>query len=460
MHALAPTVPSIVSALASALAPGALITDPDVLAGHARDHAPTVPAGRALAMVRARSEADVVATLQLAHAQRVPVVPRGAGTGLSGGANAIDGCVLLDLSRMDRILELDAPGRTATVEPGVLNGALAEAVRAAGLFYAPDPSSRDISTLGGNVATNAGGACCLKYGVTGDHVLALRAILADGTPLAVGARTRKDVAGLDLKRLLVGSEGTLAVVTRITLRLLPAPPPRATLIAFFDTLPAAGAAVDALVRGEDLALVELMDRTTLGAVEAMAALGLDPDAAAMLLVQSDARDAEQVVRRCEALAEAAGGRDGYATGDADEGRMLLQARRMALPALERLGTPLLDDVCVPPASLPAMVAACERAAEETGLTIGTFGHAGDGNLHPTIVHDATDPASVAAAERAFDAIVHAALTLGGTVTGEHGVGLLKRRHLAEALGGAERALMGRIKAAFDPHGILNPGKAF
>ncbi|MEM1414358.1 MAG: FAD-linked oxidase C-terminal domain-containing protein, partial [Myxococcota bacterium] len=329
-----------------------------------------------------------------------------------------------------------------------------------GLHYAPDPSSRDISSIGGNVATNAGGACCLKYGVTGDHVLALRAILADGTPIEVGSLARKDVTGLDLKRLLIGSEGTLAILTRITVRLLPAPPPRATLIMFFDALADAGRAVDRMASELDLALIEMMDQTTVRAVEAMAHLELDTDAAAMLLVQSDARDAESVVTRGEALCEAAGGRDGYATGDADEGKMLLQARRMALPALERLGVTLLDDVCVPRGRLPEAFEACERAAKESGLTIGTFGHAGDGNLHPTIVFDPEDAASAAAAEGAFASILDAALALGGSVTGEHGVGALKRPYLAKAMGDAERALMARVKAAFDPKGILNPGKGF
>jgi len=447
-------------ALAALLAPCPVVTDPDILLTFARDQAALVPAGRAAALVRVRSIDDVVAVLRFANTHRIPVVPRSAGTGLSGGANAIDGCIMLSLAGLDRILDIDPTTRLAVVEAGVLNGTLAAAAAARGLYYAPDPSSRAISTIGGNIATNAGGPCCLKYGVTGDHVAAMRAVLADGSVIQTGCLTPKNVAGLDLNRLLVGSEGTLAVVVEATLRLRTPPLPASTLVAFFPSLQAAGAAIVAMLDRADLSLVEIMDRTTLVAVESMTRMELDTDAAALVVVQSDAVGADQTIARCEVLCREHEARDVVITHDPDEGEMLLAARRMALPALERLGTTLLDDVAVPRPKIPALLALTEAAATRHGVVIGTFGHAGDGNLHPTIVFDGTDSASRAAAFAAFEDIVHGAVALGGTITGEHGVGMLKRDYLPTMLGAAERALMHRIKAAFDPHGILNPGKAY
>ncbi|MCA9682328.1 MAG: alpha/beta fold hydrolase, partial [Myxococcales bacterium] len=291
---------------------------------------------------------------------------------------------------------------------------------------------------------------------------ALRAVLADGTLIRAGAGTSKDVAGLDLKRLLVGSEGTLAVIVEATLRLLPAPRPASTLVASFATL---GEAADAIVAMEragagSLSLLEFMDRTTVGAVEAMAGMGLDTEAAALVLTQSDAADAVAVIAACEQVCREHGAGEVVISDDPEEGRMLLAARRLALPALERMGTTLLDDVAVPKPALPAMVAAAQEIAARHGLVIGTFGHAGDGNLHPTIVFDAADPRTRAAAQAAFDELLQAAVSLGGSISGEHGIGSLKARLLGQAVGEAEQALMRRIKAAFDPHGILNPGKGY
>ncbi|MFV8749073.1 FAD-binding oxidoreductase [Nannocystaceae bacterium ST9] len=439
---------------------GPVVRDRDILAGFVRDQAALAPAGFPAALVRARSIADVVATLRFANAARIPVVTRAAGTGLAGGANAIDGGIVLSVAGMDRILAIDPIGRTAEVEPGVLNARLAAAAAELGLFYAPDPASREISTIGGNIATNAGGACCLKYGVTGDHVLSLAAVLADGTPIRVGSNTGKDVSGLDLKRLLVGSEGTLAVIVGATLRLLRAPLPASTLVAFFSSLRDAAEAIVAMEAQAQLSLIEVMDQTTLRAVEALAGMQLDTDAAAMVLVQSDASDAATVVAACESICVAHRARDVVCSDDPDEGKQLLAARRMALPALERLGTTLLDDVAVPKPRLAEMFELAAATAARHGLVIGTFGHAGDGNLHPTLVFDGRDPASVEAAHAAFDELLRGAVALGGTITGEHGVGTLKHRHVGLMIGEAERALMRRIKLAFDPEGILNPGKKF
>jgi glycolate oxidase len=438
---------------------GAVVVDPDVLAGYARDQAPLAPAGTPLALVRAQTVDDVVATLRFANERSIPVVTRGAGTGLAGGANAIDGGIVLSTASMTRILRIDEAARLAVVEPGVLNGTLANEAAARGLYYAPDPSSRDISTIGGNIATNAGGACCLKYGVTGDHVAALEVVLADGSKIRTGALTKKNVAGLDLTRLLVGSEGTLGVIVEATVRLLRAPRPPSTMVSFFGTLERAAAAIVEMDGRVELSLLEVMDRTTVRAVEEITSMGLDTDAAALVLVQSDGPDAEAVIAECESICKRLEAKSVLCTTDVEEGRLLLVARRMALPALEKKGTTLLDDVAIPKPAIPAMVARIEEIAAARGLVVGTFGHAGDGNLHPTIVFDGRDPASTASAYAAFDEIVRAAIALGGSITGEHGVGTLKRDYLTEMVGGAERALMARIKAAFDPRGILNPGKA-
>jgi glycolate oxidase len=450
---------SLTTALVDAVGRAQVMTDPDVLEAFRRDRAALSEAGRAAALVRARSVDHVVATLRLASAHGVPVVPRGAGTGLAGGANAVDGAIVLSLEAMDQILDLDVERRTATAQCGVLTGTLAAAAAEHGLWYPPDPASRDISTIGGNVATNAGGGCCLKYGVTGDHVAALTAVLADGTVLRTGTAVRKNVAGLDLTRLIVGSEGTLAVVVDVTVRLRPAPRPAATVVASFADLEAAGAAIVALEAVAEPSLLELMDRTTINAVEDLTRMGLDRDAGALLLVQCDGPADSGDAERCAAACEQSGATWVGATRDPAEGEQLMQARRSAYPALERKGATLLDDVAVAKPDIPAMVRAIEVVAARHGLVIGTFGHAGDGNLHPTIAFEPGDPASVDAARAAFDDIVRAALDLGGTISGEHGIGTLKRPYLEAMVGAEERALMGRIKHAFDPAGILNPGKA-
>ncbi|OJT23295.1 FAD-binding oxidoreductase [Archangium sp. Cb G35] len=446
--------------LAAVLPPEALVTDPDVLESHRRDQAGWASAGAPRVLVRPGSTAEVRAVLRVASVLRVPVVPRGAGSGLSGGANAVDGCIVLSLTRMNRILEIDRRGLYAVVQPGVINGALKAAAAELGLWYAPDPASWEFSTLGGNLATNAGGLCCVKYGVTGDAVLGLEAVLADGSVVRTGGRMVKNVAGYDLTRLFVGSEGTLGVITEATLKLRPRPPPATTLVASFPTLVGAGAAVTEIMAGMRPSLLELMDRTTVRAVEAARPMGLDVQAAALLLARSDA-GGEQGVAECArmaALCEAAGATFIANSSDEAEGELLMGARRFAFPALERQGSTLLDDVGVPLSRIPDLLAAVERIAEQRGVLIGTFGHAGDGNMHPTLVFDPNDPDAVARAKAAFDDILHAVLALGGTITGEHGVGSLKRPFIARQLGPETHRLHLAIKSAVDPLGILNPGK--
>ncbi|NRD58866.1 FAD-binding oxidoreductase [Corallococcus exiguus] len=447
-------------ALAEVLPAEAVITDPDVLAAHRRDQAEWAPSSMPRVLVRPASTSEVQAVLRVATALRVPVVPRGAGSGLSGGANASDGCIVLSLMRMNRILEVDRRGMLAVVQPGALNGAVKAAAAEQGLWYAPDPASWEFSSIGGNLATNAGGLCCVKYGVTGDAVLGLEAVLADGTVVRTGGRTVKNVAGYDLTRLFIGSEGTLGVLTEATLRLRPRPSKATTLVAAFPTLVSAGTAVCDIMERSRPSVLELMDRTTVRAVESWKPMGLDVEAEALLIARSDAGgvQGEEELALMVAACERAGATSVLSTADEVEGELLMGARRFAFPALEQRGATLLDDVGVPVVRIPELLAAVERIAGKHGVLIGTFGHAGDGNMHPTVVFDRKDPKALARAKEAFDDILHAALALGGTITGEHGVGSLKRGFLGAQLGLETLRLHQAIKSALDPLGLLNPGK--
>ncbi|WP_395695850.1 FAD-binding oxidoreductase [Nocardioides sp.] len=426
---------------------------------YAHDHCLTADFGNPAVVVLARSADEVMATINFAARHRVPVVTRGAGTGLAGGANAIEGCILLDLSRMNRILDIDPVARTASVEPGVINGDLDRAARRHGLRYVPDPGSRAISSIGGNLATNAGGMCCAKYGVTGDHVMSVTAVTGGGESIRTGGTTRKNVVGLDLTRLLVGSEGTLAVFVEALVRLHPIPSTVATLAAnFADTR----SAVDAVAAWTEVAIpaaVELMDSTTVRAVNQMKRMQLDESAGAVVLAQFDDPDATRTAELCESIAIEHGA-ETYSTDDADDGEAMMAARRAAYPALEALGTTLLDDVTVATHRLPDLLEAIHEIASETATTIGTFGHLADGNLHPTIVYDPQATGAKESAIEAFHLILDAALALDGSISGEHGIGSLKTGLVALQAGGVEVAIMHKIKQAFDPEGILNPGRAY
>ena len=452
--------PDVLHDLTRHLPASSVLTDPFVLESYRRDEAGLVEAGMPLAAVRPGSAAEVQELLRMASAHRFPVVPRGGGSGLSGGANAVDGCVVVSLTGMDRIIDIDRGSLVAVVEPGVINADLSNAAAELGLWYPPDPASAGFSTIGGNVATNAGGLCCVKYGVTGDFVLGLEVVLGDGSVLRTGRRTVKGVAGYDLTGMFVGSEGTLGVITEATLRLRPAPPAPSTLVAFFADLTSAGAAIAEIVSGIVPSLLELMDRATVRAVDGWKHMDLDLEAAAMLIGRSDA-GGNQGAAEIEAMAgacESAGATYVARSTDPMEADLLMTARRLALPALERQGTILLDDVAVPLGRIPDLIDAIQRVAERHGVLIGTFGHAGDGNMHPTLVFDHRDAETVARARSAFEDIVRAALSLGGTITGEHGVGLLKKPFLREEIGDAGLEAHRRVKRALDPLGILNPGK--
>jgi glycolate oxidase len=444
--------------LADGLTAGAVVSDPQVTSAYARDQTPTLPSGTPAAVCFPTSTAEVSHVLQVASQCSVPVVTRGAGSGLAGAANASEGCVVLVTTRMNQVLDVNVADQYAVVQPGVITADLKRTATEHGLYYPPDPASHTSCTVGGNIATNAGGLCCVKYGVTRDYVLGLEAVLADGTVLRTGRRTIKGVAGYDLTSLLVGSEGTLAVITEATLRLRPAPEPVSTLAAFFPTLAAAGQAVVALTAGPTLpSLLELMDNTTICAVEDQHRMDLDRDAAALLLLQVEG-GVERELAGMSAVCEANGSTMTAVTTDQAEGSQLMAARRLAYPALEQRGTTLLDDVSVPRSRIPELLAGIERLADSHRTLVGTFGHAGDGNFHPTIIFDAQDASASEAALLTFDAIVRLALALGGTVTGEHGVGLLKKQYLQLELDDGARQAHKAIKAALDPAGILNPGK--
>ncbi|MCK2218816.1 FAD-binding protein [Actinomadura sp. ATCC 31491] len=448
-----------IEALAAAVPPERIVQDADVLAAYARDQAAWAPVGRPLALVRPADAEQVRAVVAACAAHGVPVVPRGAGTGLSGGANAVDGCVLLALDGLDRILEIDPGEQLAVVQPGVVNDRLRAAAAEHGLWYPPDPASSPWSTIGGNTATNAGGVCCVKYGVTRDYVLGLQVVTGTGKLVRLGRRTRKGVAGYDLAALFVGSEGTLGVITEITVRLLrlPGGAPR-TVVGAFGSLVAAGRAVAAVAAsGIVPAALELVDRYCLRAVDEWRNMGLADLGDVLLLGRVDTGDDGEAAA-LQGCFDRAGATWSTRSTDAEEAEALFAARRLAYPALERLGPVLTEDVCVPRGLVPDMLGRIEEHAHAHDVHIANIAHAGDGNLHPLIVVPAGDEAARERAQRAFEAILDDAVALGGTVTGEHGVGLLKKRGMRAELGEDVLELHRAVKAALDPAGILNPGK--
>jgi len=405
--------------------------------------------------------AQVAALVRLAAEHRVPIVPRGAGTGLSGGAAGIDGALTIAFTAMDRIIEVDQDNLVAVVQPGIINATLKATVANVGLFYPPDPASFEMCSIGGNLGTNAGGLCCVKYGQTRESVLSLEVVMADGAVIRTGGKTVKDVAGYSLTHLLIGSQGTLGIVTEATLRLRPAPPPRSTMLAFFPTLQSAGDAVSAIARaGLAPVTLELLDRFTIAAVDDMNDLGLDRTAAAMLMIESDMPGgaATDELARAETVCRVAGATDVVRAADAQEADWLRQARRMAHYALERLGDVRMEDVSVPRAKVPDMLRAIEAIAAKYDVRIGTFGHAGDGNLHPDLVLERGDPHGEATTDAVRTDLYRAALALGGSITGEHGIGTARRAWLEEQRGPDAMRVMRAIKAALDPLGILNPGR--
>ena len=455
---------AVAEAIRAVLPEGRVVSDRDVVRSLSQDQAAWAPVGEAAAVVRAHSTEEVRRVVEVCLRHGVPVVPRGAGTGLSGGANATDGCVVLSLEAMADIVRIDPLERLAVVQAGVVNDDLRAAVAAHGLWYPPDPASSPWSTIGGNVATNAGGVCCVKYGVTREYVLELELVTGSAEVVRIGHRTAKGVAGYDLVGLLVGSEGTLGIVTEITVRLRSLPNAPITVAGFFPSLVAAGSAVRAVgTAGIIPAALELMDRYCLEAVDAWKRMGLAAGGEVLLLARID--DAEPtggaLADRIAACFRDNGASWAERSTDPDEADALFAARRLAYPALERLGPVVTEDVCVPRDHVPAILARIEALANEHGVHIANIAHAGDGNLHPLLIcpQDA-DEAYQRRIQTVFEAILDAALSFGGTITGEHGVGLLKRGGLERELSSSVLEMHRAIKRALDPAGILNRGKIF
>ncbi len=406
---------------------------------------------------------EVSRIMTLAWQHTIPVVVRGAGTGMTGGAVPVPGAIVLAMSRCNRILEIDTENHLAVVEPGVLNGDLKAAVRAHGLFYPPDPASAEFCTIGGNVAENAGGPSAVKYGVTRDYVRALTVVLADGRVLTTGERTAKGVVGYDLTRLFVGAEGTLGIITRIALRLVPLPPARATVLALFDSIGTATGLVPALVDRFAPCTLEYMDRTAIDIVRAGLPVPIPAEAGALLLIEVDGQS-EIVSRQADMLADFLSNGPALTVmraADTEETAALWQARRAVSPAAFSLRPhKLSEDVVVPRNRIAALVTFAEELARELDLPIFTFGHAGDGNIHVNIMHDKTRPAEEERAATAKKRIFQKTLELGGTLSGEHGIGLTKAPFLSLELDETSLAVMRAIKHTLDPKNILNPGKIF
>jgi glycolate dehydrogenase FAD-linked subunit len=444
-----------------ALLGDAVRTDPVSCENYRFDWSRDPTAGIPIAVVRPSNSSEVVTAIRWAAEHRVPVVPRGAGSGLSGGSSAVSGGIVLSLERM-RSVEIDVAARVAVVEPGAFNAEVKAAAAQYGLWYPPDPSSYEICSIGGNIATNAGGLCCVKYGVTTDYVLGLDVVLADGTLITLGGKRIKDVAGLSLLKLFVGSGGTLGIITRAILRLVPAQGPRSTLVAYFPTVQGAADTVVTIGRTLRASMMELIDNASINAVEDYRSMGLDRSAGALLLAQSDAPGAACTaeIELMEAACTTAGAKEVFITTDPEESELFVAARRAAFPAIEARGSILLEDVGAPVPRLPELFAGIAAIADRYSLEIPVVAHAGDGNTHPIVVYDRGDPDARIRAYRAFDEIMHLAIGLGGTITGEHGVGRAKKAALPAQLGPEVMALSFTIKKALDPLGILNPGAIF
>lgn len=436
---------------------------PEALVSYSYDATPMYQAMPDAVIMPANTE-EISAIMKVANAHRIPIVPRGAGSNLSAGTVPVEGGIVIVMTRMNQLLEIDQENLTSTFQPGIVTKTLHQQVESLGLFYPPDPGSMVVSTLGGNIAECAGGLRGLKYGTTKDYVIGLEAVLPSGEIIRTGGKLTKDVAGYDLTKLLVGSEGTLALVTEATVKLLPYPESKRTMLALFTDLNQAARAVSRIIAARIIpSTLEFLDNPTIRVVEDYARIGLPVDMAAILLIEQDGpemvveRDIEQIAAICRAERAA----EVRVAQSAAEGEQLMTARRSALSALARLRpTTILEDATVPRSQIAAMVEEINRIANKYGLQICTFGHAGDGNLHPTCMTDARDKEEIHRVEMAFEEIFAAAIRLGGTITGEHGVGMTKAPYLEWKVGKAGIEVMKGIKRAFDPHNIMNPGKIF
>ncbi len=439
-----------------------LLSDADLLC-YSYDATPLL-AHKPDAVVLPDSEDDIALVLELAAREGVPITTRGSGTGLSGGSVPVNGGILLVTTAMKRVVEMDPDDMSVTVEPGVITANLHALVEAQGLFYPPDPGSMKISTIGGNVAENAGGLRGLKYGVTADYLLSLDTWLIDGSKVRYGTKCVKDVAGYNLVKFLAGTEGTIGIFSKIVLKLIPKPQTKQTFLALYDDIVDAARTVSAIISRRVIpSTLELMDSVTINCVEDYVNIGLPRDVEALLLIETDGHP--EVVREEAAVIQEActthKARTLRVAADARESEELFTARRNALTALARVRpTTILEDVTVPRPAIPEMMVAIRDAAQQYGITIGTFGHAGDGNLHPTCLTDERDKDEIHRVEQAYEVIFDKAIGLGGTISGEHGTGISKAKYLPRMVGPMAIEVMKRIKKAFDPEGRLNPGKIF
>ncbi|MEH7226258.1 glycolate oxidase subunit GlcD [Bacillus sp. JJ1566] len=416
------------------------------------------------AVISPRNKEEIAEVVKVCNENKIPIVPRGSGTNLCAGTCPTEGGVVLLFKHLNQILEIDEENLTITVQPGVITQEVTNAVEARGLFYPPDPGSMKISTIGGNINENSGGLRGLKYGVTRDYVMGLEVVLANGEIIKTGGKLAKDVAGYDLTRLFVGSEGTLGIITEATLKLIPMPESKETILALYEDLEAAAKTVSKIIASKIIPItLEFLDQPTIEAVEAFAQIGLPTDAKAILLIEQDGppeivkRDIKRIIEICKEENAVSV----KSAESEEEAESLRTARRAALSALARLKpTTILEDATVPRSEIANMVKAIGEIAKKYDLNICTFGHAGDGNLHPTCLTDVRDREEIERVEKAFEEIFEKAIELGGTITGEHGVGVMKAPYLEMKLGASGIAAMQAIKTGLDPNNIMNPGKMF
>ncbi len=454
---------SVISELSSILDPARVLFEKEDIIPYGFDGTAAL-SEMPVAVVFPKTTDEVSATLRWANQTGTPVATRGTGTGLAGGCVPAPGGIVMVLAHFDKILELDTANLCLLTEPGVTTIEISQKAEAAGLFYPPDPSSMKISTIGGNVANNSGGLRGLKYGVTRDYVMALEVVLANGDVVWLGSKCVKDVAGLSLKDLFIGSEGILGVITRVLLKLVPKPVARKTLLATFDSLEKAAQAVsDIIARPIIPCTLEFLDQVTIRAVEDFAKVGLPTEAKALLLMETDGHPAQvaEEAAAMQSIAEKAGALKVVAAATAEEATALATARRSAFAALARIQpTTILEDITVPRSELARVVAEIEKIAQKHQVKVGVFGHFGDGNVHPTFLTNERDKEEMHRVEVAMKEMMQVAIDCGGTITGEHGVGLAKKQFLPMQFKQADMQLLATVKQALDPKGILNPGKVF
>lgn len=454
---------SFIQSLQEILSPDRVLTSAEDIVPYSFDGT-AVLKQRPGAVVFPLTAEEVSECVKLARRNSVPVVTRGSGTGLSGGSVPMAGCLVICLVKMDKLIEVDEKNLTLRAQSGVITKEIDDAAAKVGLFYPPDPGSMKISTIGGNVAENSGGLRGLKYGVTRDYIMGIEVVLPDGTLTFLGNKCVKDVAGYSMKDLFIGSEGTLGIITEVILKVLPRPKARKTMLALYDSMDAAAKTISAIIAAKIIpCTLEFLDRVTVQCVEDYAKIGLPTDVEALVLMETDGHPVvvEEEAAQMMVLAKANGAREVRAAADEAEGAKLAAARRNAFSALARVRpTTILEDVTVPRSELATMVAFIDSVAKKHNLQIGTFGHLGDGNLHPTFLTNERDLEEMHRVEIALEEIVDETIRLGGTVTGEHGVGLAKKAFLKRQLGEGSYELMRSIKQALDPQGLLNPGKIF